>query len=416
MNFDPLLILAIVSLSLAGVPLVIFLRNLGVYRPPQAPVNGTPLPSVSVLIPARNEEQAIRAAVESVLASRGVALEVVVLDDHSTDATPQILRELAAQDSRVRPETSLPLPSGWCGKQHACHQLAGLARFSYFAFIDADVRLAPDALAKMLHFMETERTRTRFHLWNWLTGRPAWGPTARYALASGVPRQITGTWLEKALIPLIHFVLMGFLPMRWMRSRVSPAYGAGCGQLFIARAEDYHAVQPHRQIRDSLHDGVKLPRAFRKAGFMTGLFDATDLAKCRMYHGAGETWRGLGKNAIEGLAAPNMILGMTALLLFSQVAPWALLPFTNGAAFWIALAAALASITPRWLAAARFKQSPLGALLHPLGIVLLLAIQWQAFARWWLKIPSAWKGRSYGGVSQGQVTAVKSIQPARVNS
>jgi len=416
MNFDPLLILAIVSLSLAGVPLVIFLRNLGVYRPPQAPVNGTPLPSVSVLIPARNEEQAIRAAVESVLASRGVALEVVVLDDHSTDATPQILRELAAQDSRVRPETSLPLPSGWCGKQHACHQLAGLARFSYFAFIDADVRLAPDALAKMLHFMETERTRPRFHLWNWLTGRPAWGPTARYALASGVPRQITGTWLEKALIPLIHFVLMGFLPMRWMRSRVSPAYGAGCGQLFIARAEDYHAVQPHRQIRDSLHDGVKLPRAFRKAGFMTGLFDATDLATCRMYHGAGETWRGLGKNAIEGLAAPNMILGMTALLLFSQVAPWALLPFTNGAAFWIALAAALASITPRWLAAARFKQSPLGALLHPLGIVLLLAIQWQAFARWWLKIPSAWKGRSYGGVSQGQVPAVKSIQPARVNS
>ncbi len=416
MNFDPLLILAIISLSLAGVPLVIFLRNLGVYRAPHAPVNGTPLPSVSVLIPARNEEHAIRAAVESVLANRGVALELVVLDDHSDDATPQIMRGLGEQDSRVRLEPSLPLPSGWCGKQHACHQLAGLARFSYLVFMDADVRLAPDALAKMLHFMESERTRPRLNLWNWLTGKPAWSNVTRYALASGVPRQITGTWLEKALIPLIHFVLMGFLPMRWMRSRTSPAYGAGCGQLFIARAEDYRTVQGHRQIRNSLHDGVKLPRAFRKQGFMTGLFDATDLATCRMYRGARETWRGLGKNAIEGLAAPNMIAGMTSLLVFSQVVPWALLPFTTGAAFWLALAAALVSITPRWLAAARFKQSSLGALLHPLGIVLLLAIQWQAFARWWLKIPSAWKGRNYGAAVATPASTVERIQPVRANS
>jgi hypothetical protein len=93
-----------------------------------------------------------------------------------------------------------------------------------------------------------------------------------------------------------------------------------------------------------------------------------------------------------------------------------LLPFATVAAFWIALAAAVVSITPRWLAAWRFKQSPFGALLHPLGIVLLLAIQWQAFARWWLKIPSAWKGRNYGGVRTGEVPAVKRIQPARANS
>ncbi len=416
MTFDPLLILAIVCLSFACVPLVIFLRNLGVYRPPESPVDGTPLPSVSVLIPARNEANAIRSAVESAFANRGVAMEVVVLDDHSDDATASIVDELTRQDARVRLEHSLALPAGWCGKQHACHQLAGLARFSYFVFMDADVRLAPDALARMVHFMESERSRPRFHLWNWLTGKPAWSSRTRYALASGVPRQITGTWLEKALIPLIHFVLMGFLPMRWMRSRVHPSYGAGCGQLFIARGEDYRAVQPHRQIRASLHDGVKLPRAFRKAGFMTGLFDATHLATCRMYHGAGETWRGLGKNAIEGLAAPNMIAGMTALLLFSQVVPWLLLPFTSGFTFMVACAAVAISITPRWLAALRFRQSRVGALLHPLGIVLLLAIQWQAFARWWLKVPSAWKGRSYGPVASAASAPVERIQTVRANS
>ena len=112
MTFDPLLILAIVCLSFACVPLVIFLRNLGVYRPPESPVDGTPLPSVSVLIPARNEANAIRGAVESAFANRGVAMEVVVLDDHSDDATASIVDELTRQDARVRLEHSLALPPG----------------------------------------------------------------------------------------------------------------------------------------------------------------------------------------------------------------------------------------------------------------------------------------------------------------
>lgn len=151
-------------------------------------------------------------------------------------------------------------------------------------------------------------------------------------------------------------------------------------------------------LRDSLHDGIKLPRVFRRAGFRTDLFDATDLATCRMYQTNAETWRGLGKNATEGLAAPGTILPMTALLLGGQVLPFVLLAFAPmlpaDALLCAGLAAALASL-PRLIAAWRFQQPISSALLHPLGVLALLAIQWYALGRHFAGKPSEWKGRSY---------------------
>ena len=97
-----------------------------------------------------------------------------------------------------------------------------------------------------------------------------------------------------------------------MRRSRHPAYGAGCGQLFLARREAYETAGGHAAIRATLHDGVKLPRAFRAAGLRTDLFDATDVASCRMYRNAGEVWRGLAKNATEGLAAPGKIVPATS--------------------------------------------------------------------------------------------------------
>jgi glycosyltransferase involved in cell wall biosynthesis len=92
--------------------------------------------------------------VASVLASEGVELELVVLDDHSSDATARIVQIAAEHDARVRLERAPELPAGWCGKVHACHILSQHARHPLLAFIDADVRLAPDALRRFASFME----------------------------------------------------------------------------------------------------------------------------------------------------------------------------------------------------------------------------------------------------------------------
>ncbi len=366
--------LALISFILAAIPCGLFLLNLFVYRPlanPKLPVKQ----SLSVLIPARNEEQNIHATLTAVLANRDCDFEAIVLDDHSTDATTQIVAEIAEKDSRVRLESAPPLPDGWCGKQHACHVLAKRARHPLLVFIDADVRLSPDALARMAHFMEHSEV----------------------ALASGVPRQELGTFLERLLIPLIHFVLLGFLPMHAMRWTRWAAFSAGCGQLFIARRDAYAQCGGHSMLRDSLHDGVKLPRVFRKAGFRTDLFDATDLATCRMYQTNGETWCGLGKNATEGLAAPATILPMSVLLLCGQTLPFVILFFAdpNSVAFNYSAGACLMAWLPRLLAARLFKQPWWNALAHPLGIVLLLGIQWQALWRKFLNQPMKWKGRNY---------------------
>ena len=123
-------------------------------------------------------------------------------------------------------------------------------------------------------------------------------------LASGVPRQITNTFSDILLIPLIQFVLLGFLPLARMRASRDPVYGTGVGQLIVADAAAYRTSGGHEAIRDRIHDGFALPKNFRRHGFATDLFDATEIATCRMYRTNREVWAGLSKNTIEGLGAP----------------------------------------------------------------------------------------------------------------
>jgi hypothetical protein len=173
--------------------------------------------------------------------------------------------------------------------------------------------------------------------------------------------------------------------------------------LFICDAAAYRQAGGHAAIRGTLHDGLKLPRLFRTAGLRTDLFDATPVAACRMYRGAGEVFRGLAKNATEGLASPVMIVPMTVLLLLGQVMPWVLLVATLWTTTdWMSLAAvaALCTLLPRLLAAWCYRQSLLGALLHPLGILIFLGIQWQAFMNQRAGKPQQWKGRAYGAASE----------------
>jgi len=156
---------------------------------------------VSVLIPARDEEAGIVASLTAALASAGLVFEVVVMDDSSTDETASRVRSVAEADPRVRLEPAPPLPSGWNGKQHACWALAHIAKGELLCFVDADVQLQPQALARMTSYLLRDDI----------------------ALVSGFPREITVTWMEQLLLPLIHFVLLGFLPITGMRKGTSPA-------------------------------------------------------------------------------------------------------------------------------------------------------------------------------------------------
>lgn len=381
------IVLAAAALALVLPATVCFLRNLRRYRPPPRPEPGGAVAPVSVLIPARDEESNIEDAVASVLRAPGTEVEVIVLDDHSSDRTRDIVLELARRHPEVRLIGAPPLPPDWCGKQHACQRLADEARHDVLVFMDADVRLEEGACARIVAFLDQSGA----------------------ALASGIPRQIVKTWLERLLLPLIHFTLLGFLPMGRMRRSRHPAYGAGCGQLMAVRKEPYRAAGGHASIRRTLHDGLKLPRALRKAGFLTDLFDATPVASCRMYHGARQVWRGLSKNATEGLAHPMAIVPATLVLLGGQVlpvvllalAPWLLEP----AAAWLAGIATVLAFVPRLLAVRRFSQPLSSAVLHPVAIGVFLVVQWTALVRSKLGGTSSWKGREYAEVDGRRSTS-----------
>jgi hypothetical protein len=330
-----------------------------------------------------------------------VESEVLVLDDASSDRTAEIVNEIAVRDARVRLLHAPPLPPGWNGKQHACWILAQASLAPVMLFLDADVRVAPDAIARC------EGARRRQEL----------------ALLSGFPRQITVGWMERLLLPLIHFVLLGFLPMGQMRKTTDPAYAAGCGQFLLAEREAYFASGGHAAIRETRHDGLRLPQLFRRHGYRTDIFDLTALAEVRMYESARAVWSGLAKNATEGIATPARIVPFSVLLVLGQILP------VFAALAWLAvcvsvvivgatfdqpvLAAAVtaaialsvvASYLPRLLAVRRFNQPVISAVLHPLGVALLLLVQWYALTRQILGRPVAWRARSYSSESGKEVS------------
>lgn len=371
--------LAISALVCAVIPAYLFACNVfRFYTLAASTQNDKSLPPLSVLIPARNEEASIGPCVESVLANLGAESEVIVLDDQSEDRTAQIVLDLASRDARVRLETAQTLPAGWCGKQYACSQLAQRSKHDVFVFLDADVRLTDGALDRMSqHFRDSS-----------------------VDLLSGFPRQVTITIAERMLIPLIHFVLLGFLSLRRMRISGRPAFGAGCGQLFMTSRHAYEAAGGHAVIRSSLHDGLQLPRAYRRRNLATDVFDATDLATCRMYRNATEVWQGLKKNATEGVASARLIIPVSLMLICGQVLPFVLCigglvgsySKLDGV---VILASLLLAWLPRFVAAVQYRQSFLGAMLHPISILLFLSIQWSAFWGSFSRRQVAWKGRPY---------------------
>jgi hypothetical protein len=362
-------VLGFLVLALAALPAVMAAINLRMLMatPRRAP-NAETL--VSILIPARNEEDKIGAALEAALASRCVSIEVLVMDDASSDRTAEIVNRFAEQDSRVRLLTAPSLEPGWTGKVHACHHLAQAARGDYLLFVDADVRLKPDGAAA-------------------LAGHA--GATGA-ALVSAVPRQITRTVGELLTVPTINLMLLGYLPMGVMRRSHDPGFGAACGQMLLAERQAYRATGGHAAIRHLLHDGIQLARLFRRKGFSTDLVLGYDLATCRMYRTLSEAWAGFSKNAHEGIATSKALPVWTALLLGGHVLPFALLPFAPGAPV---IAAALLSLAARALVTLATKENPLAILLHPFTVLVGMTIQWSSLLRIGAGRQAGWKGRLY---------------------
>ncbi len=324
---------------------------------------------VSVGVPARDEERVIGDCLASLLAQEGVSLEIRVLDDGSSDRTAAIVREIAERDGRVTLLEGAPLLEGWKGKPHACQQLGEAATGEWLLFVDADVRLGPGAIAAAL----------------------AQAEAARADLLSVFPEQVCGSWSEKILIPTLGFILLAFLPFRFLE-RPDPRIAAANGQFMLFRREAYRAINGHAGVKDAIVEDIVLARRVKAAGGRLAIADGTGRVFCRMYRSLGEIWHGFSKNlypAFGGKPAPFWfsmgLLGMFFVL------PWVLA--IGGVAWaWVAVALALGM---RAILAWRLRQSVWAVLGHPLAMVFLLALGLRSFgvARSGRTVP--WKGRTY---------------------
>jgi hypothetical protein len=368
--------LALAVLALAVAVAAIVARNVRVFR--RAPAAADDAPAVSILLPVRNEEEAIEEAVRGACAQTAPC-EVVVLDDESTDATPAILARLVAELPRLRVVRGRPLPEGWAGKAWACWQLATEhARHDWLLFVDCDVRLVREAAARALALAQLENT----------------------PFVTAFPRQRTPTVAEALVVPLIHLVLLAWLPL-WLVRRVQrPSLVAGCGQFMLVERRTYLGAGGHRAIRASLHDGLMLARRMKAAGVSVGICDGSDLASCRMYPGLAAVWRGFTRNAYEALGSVPALATMVALNGTVFVLPFVALPWTLAssgpglaALAWGGCAAIALAI--RAALARRFGAPAWTTLATPLAVSLMIAIQVQSYVNTIRRRPITWRARVY---------------------
>ncbi|WP_432562810.1 glycosyltransferase family 2 protein [Kineococcus sp. SYSU DK003] len=324
---------------------------------------------VSVLVPVRDEEDRIGACLTSLLDQ--VALpdyEVVVLDDASTDRTPEVVGAVAGGDPRVRLVRTEGPPAGWLGKTHACHLLSRHATGEVLVFVDADVVLAPHAVAAAVDLLH------RFDL----------------DVVCPYPRQLALSWSERLVQPLLQWSWLTTLPLRHAEVSPRPSLAAANGQFLVADAATYRRAGGHEAVRAEVLDDIALLRAVKAVGGRGGVADGTALATCRMYRGWTDLRAGYTKSLWSAFGSRPAALAVGAGLALTYLVPPAAALGGSG----VGAVGYLAAAVGRYAAAERTGgRSVPDAFAHPFSIAVLLGLladSWRLRDRGDL----TWKGRS----------------------
>ena len=342
-------------------------------------------PLVSVIIPARDEAANIGRCLRSVLATTWPRLEVIVVDDHSRDATAAIAGEIAASDRRARIIAAPELPAGWFGKPWACTAGAGAARGEILCFIDADTVHAPDLLTRTVNAMRTRGA----------------------GMVTVAGTQEMATFWETVLQAQVFTMLAMRYGGTETVNRSRHAWDKIANGQFIAITRSaYDAIGGHAAVRDRVAEDMMLAQRLFEAGQRTALVLGTAQLSTRMYTSLGAIVRGWRKNVFAGgidavpahpLLRAAFPLGLTAFPVAELLPPLVLASWLAGAALSVAalawLAASTFALLAGWTAVyLRAGRSPLYAFTFPLGAAVLLWIFAGAIHR---GRRVSWKGRDY---------------------
>lgn len=357
------------------------LRNLRHLRVPPAHPPAVAEP-VTVALPVRDETHRVAPTVAALLAQRGVPdLEVLVLDDGSTDGTADVVRATAGGDPRLRVLPGTRPPPGWLGKPHACARLAAAARGSVLVFVDADVVLAPDAVAAAVAVLRATGTGGR-----------------GLDLLSPWPRQVAEGPAARLVQPLLQWSWMVSLPLRRAERSPRPALCAANGQFLVADAAVLARAGGFAAAAGAVLDDLAVARAVKRAGGRVGVADGAALATCRMYVGWADLREGYRKSLWAAFGPAPASAAVAATLALAYVLP-PLAALGGSRAGLVGYAAAVVSrVAAARRSGGRAWPDPLA---HPASVAALLgllAASWRGHRRGDL----TWKGRVLDGQRAGR--------------
>jgi glycosyltransferase involved in cell wall biosynthesis len=332
-----------------------------------------PLPRVSILIPARNEERNLEEALRSVLALDYDNLEIDVVDDRSTDRTGEILDRMAAAEPRLRVVHVRELPPGWLGKNHALWLGAEKATGEFLLFTDADVVIAPSALRRAVGAMVAGGL-------DHLTASPS------IERPSALFEMFIGTFA-------LFFAL--FTKPWKVKDPKSPAH-VGIGAFNLVRASAYRAAGGHRAIAMRPDDDLKLGKLLKKGGFRPEFVFGQGALRVEWYASVRELIQGLMKNAFSGVDyRVSVVVVSTVVQLALLVWPFLALFLSSGPTRWLNLASVLVLFYLSWVNAPLAEVRRWHGVGLPLATLLFLYIVWRAMLLTLWNDGIDWRGTHY---------------------
>jgi glycosyltransferase involved in cell wall biosynthesis len=334
---------------------------------PYGKPNGYPL--VSILIPARNEEQNIARLLKGIVKQSYWNIEVIVYNDQSTDQTESIVKEFAASDNRVSVINGELLPQGWLGKNFGCHSLAQNAKGDFLLFLDADVMVSTHFVENAVAYMQRKRL----------------------VLLSMFPRQELLTFGERMVVPSMNWILLSLLFLRLVRWSKRRSLAAANGQMMMFDAQVYRDKQWHEQVKLSSVEDIAISRLIKRSKLRMATLLGTDDISCRMYGSYNEAITGFTKNVTAFFG--GSIIATIVYLIVVTVGPFLIvltLPFPLAFLYFFCL------ISARLLVARLSEQSPFtNVLLWPLQHFAFMHLVYRAYLFNKNK-KLVWKGRELG--------------------
>ncbi|EZH67687.1 hypothetical protein DH09_07090 [Bacillaceae bacterium JMAK1] len=364
-----------VSLSLLLLLLFVWTIVNGVFMPrlTYAPNKKTES-FVSVLVPMRNEERNVPTLLSSLYEAMPANSELIILDDQSTDNTRSLLQSGLQRFSNATVIDGAPLPDGWIGKVHACHQLAQRANGDYLLFLDADVTIRPRTIEAGIQLLHKKRA----------------------GLISGFPTFIKKGILGHLLIPLQHFLVGFHLPLYLANHSSMIQASAAHGSFMMFTKTAYDEAGGHERVKGEIVDDVALMRAVKRSGNHAILANITDYVDCYMYETNREVWDGFTKNVFTGIGRSYVLaIVLTLFYTVTFVVPFVVAIYgvmmLNG---WLLIPYGLVVLI-RLVIDLRVKETPLLSLLHPIAILCLLALLLRSMYVNTRSKGYTWKGRTY---------------------